>query len=150
MTGAAGKPSPFRNTRFNEGTGQFSPDGRWIAFRSDETGQLEIYVAPFPGPGDKRLISMTGGNYPRWRRDGKELFYVGPGNTLMAAAVSMDSGGIQVGAVQKLFQVQPVAPRYFYDVSPDGQRFLVNTAEPSSSKPITLITNWPALLGASR
>jgi hypothetical protein len=69
----------------------------------------------------------------------------------MAAAVSTEDGRVEVGSVQRLFQARPVAPRYFYDVSPDGQRFLVNTAaEPSSSTPITLITNWPALLGASR
>jgi Tol biopolymer transport system component len=147
LTGDVRKPFPFRNTQFSEGTGVFSPDGRWIAYRSSETGRQEIYIAPFPGPGGKWQISAMGGSAPRWRRDGKELFYVGPGNTLMAAAVSVDGARVEVGTVKRLFQVRAVTPRYFYDVSPDGQRFLVNTAdEPATSAPLTLVVNWPALM----
>jgi eukaryotic-like serine/threonine-protein kinase len=147
LTGDERKPSPFLPTRFNQGTGQFSPDGRWVAYRSNETGRFEIYITPFPGPGGKWQISTTGGNVPRWGRDGREIYYVGPGNTLMSTAVSMDGARVEVGAVKRLFQVHPVTPRYFYDVSPDGQRFLVNTADGlAASAPLMLVVNWPALL----
>jgi Tol biopolymer transport system component len=147
LSGNERRPFAFLPAPFNKGTGQFSPDGRWVAFRSNETGRFEVYVAPFPGPGGKWQISTTGGTLPRWRRDGKEIFYVAPGNTLMAAPVVVEDGRVEVGSVQKLFQVRPVTPRYYYDVSADGQRFLVNTAvESSVSVPITLVVNWPALL----
>ena len=147
LFGDAQKPFPFLQTQSNKGTGQFSPDGHWIAYRSNETGRFEIYVAPFPGPGGKWQVSTTGGTGPRWRRDGKELFYVGPGNTLMAAAVAVEGARVEVGAVRRLFQVRPVTPRYFYDTSPNGQRFLVNTTEElDASVPITLVVNWHALL----
>ena len=74
MPGAS-KPSPFMRTGFNEEYPQFSPDGRWIAYESDESGRFEVYVAPFPGPGAKRQVSTSGGTRSRWRMDGKELFY---------------------------------------------------------------------------
>ncbi|HET9387292.1 MAG TPA: protein kinase [Gemmatimonadales bacterium] len=151
LTGDDRKPFPFLNTEASEGTGVFSPDGRWIAYRSNQTGgRFEVYVASFRpggGGGGQRQISTTGGSAPRWPRDSKELVYVGPANTLMSAAVSVEAERVDVGAVKKLFQVHPVTPRYFYDVSPDGQRFLVNTADPSSAAaPLMLVVNWPALL----
>jgi Tol biopolymer transport system component len=145
MTGDERKPFPFLRTRFNKGTGQFSPDGRWIVYRSNDTGRFEIYVAPFPGPGGKWQVSTMGGSVPRWR--GNEIFYVAPGNTLMVAAVAVDGARLDVGPVKKLFQARPVTPRYFFDVSPDGQRLLVNTAdEPAGSVPLTLVVNWTAAL----
>ena len=141
------KPFPFLRTRFSTGAAQFSPDGQWILYRSNETGRFEIYVAPFPGPGGKWQVSKAGGNVPRWRRDGKETFYIGPGNRLMAAATTVGRTRIEVGPVKELFQLSPVTPRYFYDVSPDGQRFLVNTAaEPPTPVPLALVINWHALL----
>ena len=141
------KPFPFLQTRFSEGQGRFSPDGRWIAYASDESGQYEVYVASFPGPGGKRQVSTTGG-YPRWRRDGKELFYIAPGNKLMAAAVNGQGSSFEIGAVRTMFDVRPGGAGYFYDVAPDGRHFLVNTAvgEQTAAPPITLIVNWPALL----
>jgi Tol biopolymer transport system component len=148
LTGEVRKPFPFRNTRFSEGTGTFSPDGRWIAYRSNETtARTEVFVAPFPDSGGKWQVSTMGGSAPRWRRDGKELFYVGPGNTLMAADVSVQGGRVEVGTIRKLFQARAVTPRSFYDVTPDGQQFLVNTLDdPATSLPVTLVVNWPALL----
>jgi Tol biopolymer transport system component len=143
------RKEPFRlfKTQASVGAGQFSPDGRWVAYRSNDTGHFEIYVAPFPGPGGRWQISTDGGNAPRWSRDGKELFYIGPGNMLMAAAVKLEETRVEKGPVTKLFQVRGVTPRYFYDVSPDGERFLVNTADESAgSTALTLVLNWPALL----
>ena len=141
------KPFPFVQTRFPEWPGRFSPDGRWIAYRSPESGRDEVYVAPFPGPGGKRQISTAGGHHPRWRRDGKEIFYVAPGNKLMAATVNGQGSAFQAGEVRPLFDVRPAAvagPRYLYDVSPDGQRFLVSTDQQAAPPPLNLVVNWLA------
>ena len=142
------KPFPFLNTKFNEGAPQFSPDGRWVAYQSDESGKNDVYVAPFRGPGGKWQISTGGGSNPRWRQDGTEIFYQAPDNKLMAAAVNGKGGSFEVGAVKPLFQTRPGTGfryYYFYHVSPDGQRFLVNTApEQAASAPITVVLNWQA------
>jgi Tol biopolymer transport system component len=142
------KPRPFLNTPFQEEFGQFSPDGRWVAYKSNESGRGEVYVVPFPGPGAKRQVSTTGGDHPRWRRDGKEIFYLASDDRLMAAAVSPEGSRFEVGAVETLFETSRarigVSP---YDVSADGQRFLINTAtEQINADPITVVVNWaPAL-----
>lgn len=140
------KPVPFLQTQFNEDYGQFSPDGRWVAYFSDESGKSEVYVAPFPGPGGKWQISTAGGSFPRWRRDGTEIFYRAPDNKLMAAAVNGRGGSFEVGAVRPLFEtLMQLGGRYPYDVSPDGQRFLINTApEQAGSAPITVVLDWTA------
>src|SRR5262249_39412833 len=80
-------PRPFHRTRFNETDARFSPDGRWIAYVSDESGQREVYVGAFDGSGEKRRVSTSGGLAPRWRRDGKEIFYLTAAGTMMAASV---------------------------------------------------------------
>jgi len=144
------KPLPFLQTPFNESPGQFSPDGRWIAYSSNESGRYEVYVTPFPGPGGKWQVSTAGGDWPRWGRDGKEIFYLAPGfDRLMAAAVNGGASAFEVGDVRPLFDTGGATPNqaWMYDISPDGQRFLVNTlAEEAASAPITLVVNWPALL----
>jgi Tol biopolymer transport system component len=138
-------PVAFLQTRFAEGHGVFSPDGRWMAYMSTESGRAEVYVAPFPGPGAKVPISTTGGTQPRWRRDGTEIFYLA-GNRLMAAPVNGWGATFEVGAARQLFEVRPRSGSGpVYDVSADG-RFLVNTMVESTSTPITLVVNWPALL----
>jgi Tol biopolymer transport system component len=143
------KPYPFLQTPFNEGRAQFAPDGRWIAYHSNESGRNEVYVAPFPGPGGKWQVSTAGGGSPRWRRDGKEIFYVALDGTLMAAAVSSRGAAFEVGNVSRLFNPR-MRDQFFgipYDVSADGQRFLVNTLpERPVSSPISLVVNWPGLL----
>jgi eukaryotic-like serine/threonine-protein kinase len=140
------KPFPFLKTGFDEGYGQFSPDGKWVAFMSDESGRFEIYVAPFPGPGGKRLVSVAGGATPRWRRDGKELFYGGLDNRLMAAEIGIKGAEASISAVRPLFGPLPVvANAYPYDVSPDGQRFLVIMPnEQAAPETLTLVQNWTA------
>jgi Tol biopolymer transport system component len=148
LAGGERKPFPFGQTPFNETAGQFSPDGRWIAYQSDESQRTEIYVAPFNGPGGapggKRQISTDGGSLPRWRRDGKEIFYLSADGRLMAAEVNIKGASVEVGAVRPLFGL-PVAitGAYRYDVSADGQRFLAITErEQTAAEPITLVQNW--------
>ncbi len=139
------KPFPFLQTEFNEFNGQFSPDGRWIAYVSDESGGNEIYVAPFPGPGPKQQISTSGGRQPKWQGDGKEIFYLAPGKKLMAAEVNGQGASLVIGAARPLFEVHPYESGYAYDVTTDGQRFLINTiVEQKASAPITLVLNWTA------
>jgi Tol biopolymer transport system component len=152
------KPFPFLQTTSFENGGQFSPDGRWIAYESNESGRDEVYVAPFQGgapsaaatrgtSGGKWQLSTAGGTQPRWRRDGKEIFYLAPDNKLMATVVNGQGSAFEVGAVRPLFDTRTSGPLYVYDVSPDGQRFLVNTlVEEAAPEPITLVVNWPALL----
>ncbi|MGD1095642.1 MAG: protein kinase [Bryobacteraceae bacterium] len=145
---SGGKPEPwvFLRTPFGESDGRFSPDGRWVAYVSDESGQYEIYAASFPGPERKLQISSGGGWMPSWRSDGKELFYVTPGGQLMAAEVTEANGTLEIGRVQKLFEgVWTSSPSW--DVSADGQKFIVveNTAT-ATARPLTLVQNWTAAL----
>jgi Tol biopolymer transport system component/predicted Ser/Thr protein kinase len=141
------KPSPFLQTQFSEPEGRISPDGRWVGYSSNESGRNEIYVASFPGSGGKWQISTAGGTFPRWRRDGSEIFYLGPDNKLMVASVSSKGVGFEVGSVKLLFATRIVTGgSYKYDVSPDGQRFLLVGAAPeqAASSPITIVLNWTA------
>ena len=146
------KPIPFLNTLYNEAPGQISPDGRWAAYGSNESGQTELYVTTFPKASGKWQVSPRGagtgavGSNPRWRRDGKELYYVDPDNMLMAAAVNGDGASVEVGAARPLFRAVPGGPRYFYDATADGQRFLVNTLSQVSgaTQSVTVVVNWAA------
>ena len=153
------KPAPFARSTFNEAWGRFSPDGRWIAYVSDESGRFEVYVQPFdpssvagssslgrtPVTG-KWMVSKDGGNTPLWRHDGKELFYLSLDGQAMAVEVST-SGVFQAGVPKALFKVPPGV--LFWDVSADGKRFLM--AAPSSASvvpqpPFTVVLNWQAAL----
>jgi eukaryotic-like serine/threonine-protein kinase len=129
-------PSSERDTAF-------SPDGRWIAYISSETGRPEIYVAAFPGPGGRRQASTAGGRQPKWRADGKELFFLDLGGQLMAVPVRMD-GGFETGTPQPLFRTSSRRTNIpQYDIFPDGQRFLVNTiVSEKASTPATMVQNW--------
>jgi dipeptidyl aminopeptidase/acylaminoacyl peptidase len=146
------KPFPFLRTRANAFQGQFSPDGKWIAYVSNESGRAEVYVAPFnasSASGGKWQVSTNGGAQPRWRPDGKEIFYVSPAPNvrLMAAAVGATGTRFDVGAVTPLFVVRlPGTPGVFYQVSPDGKRFLFNMAPmvDTTATPITVVVNWTA------
>ena len=147
-------PRPLLQTGSNEGDGQFSPDGRWVAYRSSESGRNEVYVIPFPGPGGKWQVSTSGGTQPRWRRDGKELYYLTGGNAVMAAAVNGQGAAFEVGPVQRLFEARlrtdagTLGTGNLYDVSADGQRFLINRIvdDPANEAPIRVVTNWTSLL----
>ena len=138
------KPYPFLSTPFNETQGVFSPDGKWVAYQSNESGRNEIYVRPFPGPGGQWQISTAGGTSPRWRADGKEMYYLAPDNKLTAVAAGAAGGTFVTGTPEVLFQTHP-APGAFkqqYDVSRDG-RFLINTdLLDTTTEPIHLLLNW--------
>jgi hypothetical protein len=144
------KQFPFVNTSFAERNGQFSPDGRWVVYESNESGRVEVYVQPFPGPGGKWQVSTGGGIEPRWRPDGKELFYIAPDRKLMAAPILAAGQTLVAGVPVVLFQTRIFGggrPRLKqqYVVAPDGQRFLINiTADESTASPITIVTNWTA------
>ncbi len=142
-------PLPFLNSTFSEGSGAYSPDGHWVAYASDESGRSEIYVRPFPGPGGQWQVSTTGGKDPRWRPDGKELYYIAPDSRLMATLIAPSGAALQSGLPTALFQARiafggtvAIGYRQQYDVAPDG-RFLINvTVEEGTAAPITVITNW--------
>jgi Tol biopolymer transport system component len=142
------KPFLFLGTGFNEIWGQFSPDGRWVAYQSNESGRHEIYVRPFPGPGGKWPVSSSGGVYPRWSHDGKEVYYIAPNATLMATSIAVKGATLEVGTPVALFKTRMagggaflVGSRQQYDVARDG-RFLINVETESTSPPITLLLNW--------
>jgi eukaryotic-like serine/threonine-protein kinase len=144
--GDEGRPIPFLRTPFNEGDAAVSPDGRWVAYASNESGQFEVSVRAFPGTGPdvKRQVSVGGGSRPRWRRDGRELFYVAPNRSVMAVPMRIGPG-LDVGRPAALFQVE--APLGRYDVAPDGNRFLINVGvTDEGSMPFTVVVNWPASL----
>jgi len=143
-SGGDKKPFPFLTTPFNEVPARFSPDGRWVAYVSNESGQNQVYVVPFPGPGGKWQISTQGGASPVWRPDGKEIFYMADDARLMAAAVSFTASGMEIGSERPLFQLRPGGPRSFYDVAPDGRFLVVSSTDKPESSPITLVVNWMA------
>src|SRR5262249_14281473 len=123
------KPFPFLQTVFNEQQAQFSPDGKWIAYTSDESGAPEVYVQPFPASGGKLRISTTGGAEPRWRRDGKELFYLAADKKLMALDTKLGTS-FEAGVPKALFETRMLVLTTFrnqYAVTGDGQRFLINS-----------------------
>ena len=139
------KPFPLVKNGFNVQHGQFSPAGGWVAYASDETGRDEIYVAPFPGGGGKRLVSATGGILPRWRGDGKELFYISSDGRLMAAEIAIKGAELEIGAAHPLFGLRLPGVGYQYDVSAGGQRFLaILPTERPAPEPLTLLQNWTA------
>ena len=141
------KAQPFLATPFMEGGPVFSPDGHWLAYVSNESGHPEVYVQPYPGPGGKWQISTEGGTEVVWNRNGRELFYRS-GNKMMALDITTQPS-FSAGKPRMLFEGQYFADDWplisaAYDVSPDGQRFLmVKTAEQASSPTqINVVLNW--------
>jgi hypothetical protein len=145
---------PLLKTSANERGGRISPDGRWIAYTSDESGRWEVYVQQFPGLGSKRAVSVGGGAGAYWRRDGRELFYLSPDRTLMAVDVRLDDT-ISIGRPRALFR-PPVAgdaseARNHFVAAPDGQAFLFNIVEESPDRAaISILVNWTGRLKSAR
>jgi len=150
VSAAAGhRMTPLVAGPFSEVRGRLSPDGRWLAYQSNETGRPEIYVQPYPGPGGKWQVSSAGGIDPRWRADGKELFYASLGFELMAVPVVVGAT-FQSGTPVRLFQRDMEDAGYFltrYAVASNGQRFLVNVpVQGAGNSAFTLVLNWAAEL----
>jgi serine/threonine protein kinase len=149
ITIADRQPHPLLKAASLIRNAQFSPDGKYVAYASSDTGLWEIYVSPFPGMGSKWQVSRGGGEEPRWRRDGKELFYLTPSGTLMSVAVSTGAT-FESSAPVSLFLTHPRQPVsamdfFSYDITADGQKFLVNTkVETGTSAPLSVILNWQA------
>jgi Tol biopolymer transport system component len=151
------KPLSFLRTDFWEGEGRFSPDGRWVAYRSNQSGKYEIYVLPFDqshpessAAGGLRQVSKDGGQDARWSGDGKELFYLAPDGYLMSVAMNAAGSAVQPGAPQRLFK-SPATGAGTWGVSGDGKRFLIAVppaagAAPPASIPYHVVENWTELL----
>jgi serine/threonine protein kinase len=151
-----GEPRALLRTPFAEFHARFSPDTRWVSYVSNESGRDEVYVMPFAMPeaaatapvaaGDRVRISTAGGVLPRWRRDGRELFYLSPDLQVMAAALDATGTRVDVRSVTPLFSLNPKPVGWVFDVMPDGQRFIVNSLGDEGRRPLALVTNWKATL----
>jgi len=132
--------------------GHFSPDGKRMAYTSDETGRSEVFVQNFPVSGAKWQVSSSGGVEPRWRADGRELYYLGTDGRLMAVDVGVGAE-LTLGSPHALFQTRLMDLREAslrrYNVADNGQRFLMNVAPADDGRPITVVVNWPRLLDQS-
>jgi eukaryotic-like serine/threonine-protein kinase len=151
------KPRVFLKTNFAERYGQFSPDGRWVAYASDESGRFEIYVRPFAEPaaagisGDRTdgqwQVSTAGGVFPRWRGDGKELYYIGSDGEMMAVPIMAKGATLEPGTPLVLFQTRIVGggldtgPAY-YDVARNDRFLITEIPDDAAASPITLLQNW--------
>ena len=141
----SGKMTPFITSTASQTNGQISPDGKWVVYASNESGDWEIYATTFPDAQGKWQVSRGSGTEPRWRGDGKEIFYLGPKGMLMA--VPVNTGGRSTGAPTPLFQIHGRAQisstdLFTYDVAKDGKRFLVNRyAKPDHIPPLTIVLN---------
>jgi Tol biopolymer transport system component/predicted Ser/Thr protein kinase len=150
------KPFAFADTEFTESEARFSPDGRWVAYVSDESRRDEVYVAPFSGaspaaggtdvaaPGGKQQVSTGGGVHPVWRRDGKELYYLDPQDKLMAAEIRSKGASLEIGAPRTLFQCQLPGQDKLFEVAGNGERFLLRPPAQATNSPLTLVVNWAA------
>lgn len=138
------KEKPFLETEFDETGARFSPDGQWLLYTSNESGQNESYLVPFPGPGGKWQVS-TGGSYgAEWSHRGNEIFYGNRDESIMVVPVQMEGSNVQIGSPQKLFQDQSI---WYWSPAPNGEGFLIlqRTTETLNS-PITVVTNWVSTL----
>lgn len=135
------KTSPFIQTEFLEVDGRFSPDGHWVVYTSNESGQPEIYLRQFPGPGGKWQVSTAGGFSPAWRRDGKEIFYISINGKMMAADIMIKGSSVEISSARPLFEMKGLN----YDVMADGRSFLLNMpVEVRLTSPMVLLENWVA------
>ena len=154
---AGGDAVPFARSKFNKTQAQISPDARWIAYTSLDTGHDEVYVDSFPIAGNRRQVSVGGGMQPRWRRDGSELFYLATDQMLMAVPVTSKRGYFDAGRATPLFRTrlltigsQITGLGAYYDVTPDGQRFLINGPPADPGPPMTVVLNWASGLNRGR
>jgi Tol biopolymer transport system component len=144
------KAYPLVQTSFQHRSGQFSPDGRWVAYTSQQTGRNEVYVTSFPSGEARSQVSGNGGRQPRWSPDGRAMYFVAANDELTSATVDGSGSRFVVKDVRPLFRVNmytgPRIGMYGYDVSPDGKRLLINDAGEATVPRVTLVTNWTAAL----
>jgi eukaryotic-like serine/threonine-protein kinase len=131
--------------------GRFSPDGKWVAYAADESGHYEVYITPFPGSGPRSQISSGGGQGPRWRQDGRELYFYSPAGTVMAVPISVTNGEVHAGNPRRLFTARLGSTSFLspvYDVTADGKKFLIYGIGDSNAPqiPLSLVTNWRQML----
>ena len=142
------RPRNFIASQFDDDEGAFSPDGRWVAYVSDESGRKEVFVASFPDPSLRIRISSEGGTQPRWRRDGRELFFVSKGETIMAVPFDPATGA-PTAPPARLFDA-PISHAFGshvpfkYDVAPDGRFLIIVRASKEPPPPLVLVLNWQA------
>jgi hypothetical protein len=144
------KPIPYLQTGSSQIQAQVSPDGRWLAYASDESGQWEVYLQSFPMPGMKRIVSVGGGGEPHWSDDGKHLFYMRADKTLISVDVRLGDTSATLGPSKVLFAVPVVGDttsfRSRYVVHLKDHRFLFNAIDESQQDPITVVANWEGLV----
>ncbi len=142
------KQEAYLQTKNVESGAVFSPDGRWVAYHSDESGRHEIYVQGFPDRRGKWMVSSEGGRFCKWRADGKELYWAGPNGILMAAGIELAANGVRVSPPQALFPLPAGLGLYFFESAPDGRRFLALEREGEPPVvPMVVVENWAAGLG---
>ena len=142
------KAEAYLQTKYTESLASFSPDGRWVAYGSDESGRREIWVQGFPERRGKWPVSAEGGSTPAWRADGKELYWVGPDRTLMAASVELQAARVRVLRTEALFLLPTVDLFASFQPSRDGRRFLVQEPEGAPQfRPMVVVENWAARVG---
>ena len=139
--------TPFQQSDADEGSGRFSPDGRYVSFGSDLGGRRDVYVAPFPGPGPARIVSTTAGALARWSADGSELFYVGFDGTIYASAIRT-SGALEIGKPQVLFSRGARSRWISYEPTRDGRFIALEPVALAAEQPLRVILNWPSGIGA--
>lgn len=145
--GDGGEPELLIEADYFINAPSVSPDGRWLAYGSNETGAWEVYVAPFMRDGERMRVSTGGGRHPRWRGDGRELFFVSPREELMVAALRETGNSMEVGSPRPLFNIGVnFSWSDEYDVARDGQSFLAIAPLRESSKALNVILNWPSLI----
>ena len=138
---------PLVASKFDDITPQLSPDGRWLAYASNVSARMEIYIEPYPPSGAKWQVSNGGATSPRWRGDGKELFFQSNDDRIMSVAVTAGADGLRISTPSPLFQMRTRSGTFQYDVSADGQKFLLDAAKGGDDKTtITLVTNWTSSL----
>ena len=138
------KPVPYLNSQFAESNGVFSPDGRWIAYVSNESGRDEVYVQAFPLTDEKDQISIGGGSDPEWRKDGAELFYLAADRNLMAVPVRVTGNAFEPGVPKALFPIPGTLVRRAYAPSSDGRFLIARPLDAGTTAPMTVVLNWSA------
>jgi hypothetical protein len=146
----AGEPKaqPFLQTPFLEYGGAFSPDGRWVLYGSNESGEFQVYVRPWPGPGRQWQVSSAAAAWPRWSRGGREIVYEAMDGTVLSAPVEVRGGSLVVGSPVELFKGPGPSEWFRFDLSSDGQRVLLYepVEKPKAAPPLSILVNWRAAL----